>query len=168
MRPCPCQAGPSSKSLKAILWACSRAERRLGWALARVVLKELAMGSLLWSLRAQFLCVTQRETEAQRFFGELLRGLRTSERDSPQHFLSIIPRPSLIVLVLAEPLLLTSPQLSVSPVPRQPPTPPTHCCSEAAGSGAPDFAEQAKPEVLSLHKQPLARPSSLPSPGSAF
>lgn len=53
------------------------------------------MGTLLWFLRAQFLCVTQRETEAQRFFGEL-RGLRTRERDNPQHFLSIIPRPSLI------------------------------------------------------------------------
>lgn len=121
MRPCLCQAGPSSRSLKATLWACSRAERRLGWAVARVVLKELAMGSLLWSLRAQFLGVTQRETEAQRFFGELLRGLRTRERNNPQHFLSIIPRPGLTGLVLAEPLLLTSPRLSVSPAPSHPP-----------------------------------------------
>lgn len=41
------------------------------------------MDSLLWLLRSHFLCVPQRETEAQRFF-ELLRVSRTGEGDSLQ------------------------------------------------------------------------------------
>lgn len=58
---------------QATCWAHSRAERRLAWA----------VDSLLWLLRSHFLCVPQRETEAQRFF-ELLRVSRTGEGDSLQ------------------------------------------------------------------------------------
>lgn len=133
LRPSPCQLGPNSRSLKATCWAHSRAERRLAGA----------VDSLLWSLRSHF----QRETEAQSF--ELLRVLRTGEKDPVSLALCSSSAG------LAEPLPLTSHCYhSVSPVPPLPlpaPNPSSRYCSEAAGSGAPDFAEQANPEVLSRH-----------------